>query len=251
MFEDVALGIVLTTNVGCSFNLSAPGAFSLAKPDALSNSDVSALLLTKDSVVATPTAISLGLLVYFETIISCSEKRWKVPFWKMTPSPTFIWKALPITLNWELVASVTNSLLAIVTFPVLFKFTETVICPFEIAFAKSYVVLAELLPCVNTPPLEATIVADGRSSTLNPEPFALTFTDENTLVLSVVTTLPENPVPFSPTDTDIVSLLLTNTSDGTPVNTILEILVSAGYASSSIPASYAIAWLFPESPVLT
>ena len=89
----------MTTNVGCSLSLSAPGAFSFANPDALSNNEVSALLFTNDSVVATPTAISLGLLVYFETIISCSEKRWKVPFWKMTPSPTFIWKALPITLN--------------------------------------------------------------------------------------------------------------------------------------------------------
>ena len=133
----------------------------------------------------------------------------------------------------------------------MFRFTVTVICPFEIAFAKSYVLLDELLPCVNTPPLEATIVADGKSSTLNPEPFALTFTEENTFVLSVVTTFPENPVPFRSLVTDIVSVLLTKTSDGTPVNTILAIPVSAGYTSTSKPASYAVAWLFPESPVLT
>ena len=59
------------------------------------------------------------------------------------------------------------------------------------------------VPLVNTPPLAATIVAVGKSSTLNPEPFALTFTEENIFVLSVVTTFPENPVPFRSLVTDI------------------------------------------------
>ena len=80
LFEDSADALVFTTNVGVSFNLSAPGAFSFAKPAALSNKDVSILLLTIDSTVWTPTTFSLGLLVYFDTIISCSANLWKVPF---------------------------------------------------------------------------------------------------------------------------------------------------------------------------
>ena len=130
---------MLTVNVGTNFNLSAPGAFSLANPDALSNRLVSTLLLTKDSSVVTPTASSLGLFVYFDTIIDCSAKRWKVPFWKMTPSCTFIWNALPVTSSSVFDVSVSKSLSATVTSPILFKVTEVVIEPFDRAFAKSNV----------------------------------------------------------------------------------------------------------------
>ena len=170
---------MLTVNVGTSFNLSAPGAFSLANPEALSKRLVSTLLLTKDSVVVTPTVSSFGLFVYFDTIISCSAKRWKVPFWKMTPSCTFIWNALPVTLNSVFDASVSKSLLATVTRPVLFKVTSNVMSPLEIAFAKSYVAFDEEVPLVNTPPLAATIVGLGKSSAVNPVPLATILTDEN------------------------------------------------------------------------
>ena len=91
MFDAIASAVVFTTKVGFNCSLSAPGAFSLANPEALSNNAVSLLLLMKDSLVATPTVNSLGLFVYFDTIISWAAKRWKVPFWKMTPSCTFIW----------------------------------------------------------------------------------------------------------------------------------------------------------------
>ena len=93
---------------------------------------------------------------------------------------------------------------------------------------------------MNTPPLAATIVAVGRSSAVNPEPFAVTFTDKNWLFSSCVTTLPEKPVPFRSEVTDIVSLLLTNKSFGTPVNTMLAIPVYAGNTSNSSPFWYCV-----------
>ena len=62
LLDASAFVVVLTTNTGSSFNLSAPGAFSFANPDALSNSDVSTLLLTVLSVVAIPTTLAHSFL---------------------------------------------------------------------------------------------------------------------------------------------------------------------------------------------
>jgi len=76
-------------------------------------------------------------------------------------------------------ASVSKSLLATVTRPVLFKVTSNVMSPLEIAFAKSYVAFDEEVPLVNTPPLAATIVGLGKSSAVNPVPLATILTDEN------------------------------------------------------------------------
>ena len=129
---------------------------------------------------------------------------------------------------------------AIETLPVLIKFTSTVIWPLDIAFAKSYVVFDVELPWVKIPPLDATIVAVGKSSTLNPVPFAETETLKNWFVPSVVTTLAEKPVPFNFVDTEIVSLLDTNTSLGIPVNVIWLMPVLAGYISTSDAAAYAV-----------
>ena len=56
----------------------------------------------------------------------------------------------------------------------------------------------------------------------------------------MVTTLPEKPVPFRLDDTEIVSLLFTNTSFGIPVNIILATDVLAGYTSSSSPFKYEV-----------
>ena len=67
----------------------------------------------------------------------------------------------------------------IVTLLVFCKFTVMVTDPFEIAVARSNVVFDDEVPLVNTPPFAATIVAVGRSSTLNPVPLAVTFTDKN------------------------------------------------------------------------
>ena len=125
MFEAAALAFVLTTRLGVSFNLSAPGAFSFANPDALSSRDVSTLLLTVLSTVLTPTTSSFGLFVYFETIISCSANLWNTPFWNMTPSPTVIWNDLPVTLNCVLppASAVNRSSLATVTLIVSSRLT--------------------------------------------------------------------------------------------------------------------------------
>ena len=62
MLDDSAVDLLLTTSVGTNFNLSAPGAFSFAYPDALSNNVVSTLLLTVLSVVAIPTTLAHSFL---------------------------------------------------------------------------------------------------------------------------------------------------------------------------------------------
>ena len=153
LLDVAALAFVLTTNTGSSFNLSAPGAFSFANPDALSNSDVSTLLFTIDSFVAIPTTSSLGLLVYFDTMMFCSAILWKFPFWKIIPSCTDIWNDLPNTF--VLASPSTSKLeLAIVTFPVLTKFTFST-APLAVPFS-------------------GTIVAVGKSSIENPDPLDVT-----------------------------------------------------------------------------
>ena len=50
-----ALLVVLLISVGVSFSRSAPGAFSLLNPAALSNRELLEELLTIDSVVTKPT----------------------------------------------------------------------------------------------------------------------------------------------------------------------------------------------------
>ena len=74
LLDASAFVVVLTTNTGSSFNLSAPGAFSFANPDALSNSDVSTLLLTVLSVVCIPTIVSFGLLAVSYTHLTLPTK---------------------------------------------------------------------------------------------------------------------------------------------------------------------------------
>ena len=97
-----------------------------------------------------------------------------------------------------------------------------------------------LVSKVNTPPLAATKVAVGKSSTLNPVPFAFTNISLNLGRPSTVTTLAENPVPFNLLDTEIVSLLVINTLASTPVNVIFFIPVLAGYTSSSVAFWYEV-----------
>ena len=58
------------TKVGTNCSLSAPGAFSLLNPDALSNRLESALEFIKFSVTVNPTETVPGTLEYFDTIIN-------------------------------------------------------------------------------------------------------------------------------------------------------------------------------------
>ena len=62
---------MFTVRDGVSFNLSAPGAFSLLKPEELSNSDVFDELFTIVSAVINPTDISFGLELYLSTLTPC------------------------------------------------------------------------------------------------------------------------------------------------------------------------------------
>ena len=71
LLELLPSAFVLLINVGVNLSLSAPGAFSLLKPEELSNSDVLDELLMILSEVINPIDILFGLELYLSTLTPC------------------------------------------------------------------------------------------------------------------------------------------------------------------------------------
>ena len=85
-------------NVRVNFSLSAPGAFSLFVPCALSLSVPSPDESIIDSSICTPT-LKLGLPEYFSNTIVCFSTLTKKPLVNITPSLTEAIDALPLGVS--------------------------------------------------------------------------------------------------------------------------------------------------------